>query len=110
MWWPSKSNIEKAIVIITKSRDVDNKVFLKLVRNRRTSVPLLVKTLKSSIFDADHWVDYADSAAQILVLLAQADHKTEQVVIKHLIKAAHSKEKYRISPDWVLKNIGVPLD
>lgn len=108
MWWPSKSNIEKAIVIMAKSHDVDNKVFLKLVRNRRTSVPALVKTFKSNTFDSDHWVDYADSAARILIMLAQADHKTEQVVMKHLVKAARSKEKYRISPDWVLKSIGVP--
>ena len=78
-----------------------------LIRNRRRSVPKLIETLKSSLFNADVWINEAQFAGDVLTVLSQ-DKRSQKTVIKALISVlSEPRGDFQVKPDWILKEIGV---
>jgi hypothetical protein len=65
--------------------------------------------LRSHLFDADLWINEAEFAGNLLVMLAH-DRRTRPQVIKALReteKVGGGDVGFKVRPDWVLSEIGV---
>lgn len=108
--WPFfnfQKNFEDLAWAVKRNEEGEKmKLIKRLIRNRRTSVKKLVKTLQSSIFNADIWFTESHFACDLLILLAQDKH-TRPLVIKALNDAARdSSSYYNVKPTFVLDQIG----